>query len=409
MKKAIAVLVVLAALGLVGWKVYRKVTTKGGNHRRQSRALAVEVGAVKKMPMRNLATFTGSLFARYKFIVSPKVPGRLKRLLVDVGDPVERGQLIATLEAEEYGRELEQARAGLLVAKANVRERQSSFEAAKREFDRVSALFKRNIASESEMDAKQSAFRVAEAQCSVAIAQVAHQEAALKAAEVRLSYTRIRAEWEAGDKKRVVGERFVDEGGMLKANEPIVSILDINLLEAVIHVIERDYRHVHVGQEAVITTDAFPDRRFTGRVTRVAPLLKETSRQAQIEIEIANRDLLLKPGMFVRVEIELDRRDDATVVPVGALCRRNGKQGVFVAYAGERKARFVPLKIGIVDQTWAEVAAPRLSGWVVTLGQHLLGDNSDISVPGRASGPWAPRKPAAASPKTPGPRKGARP
>ncbi len=102
----------------------------------------------------------------------------------------------------------------------------------------------------------------ADAREKVALAQVNQREAAVKAAEVRLSYSRIVAEWKEGSDERVVGERFVDEGAMLSANAPIVSILDIGRLIAVIQVIERDYSKVRIGQEAVVSTDAYPGRTF---------------------------------------------------------------------------------------------------------------------------------------------------
>ena len=105
---------------------------------------------------------------------------------------------------------------------------------------------------------------------------------------------------------------------------------------ALIDVIERDYPDVGPGQEAVIDTDAFPGREFAGKVTRVAPLLKETSRQARVEIEMPNPERLLKPGMFVRVRIEFDRHENATVVPLAALARRECVGEV------ETRSRFQP-------------------------------------------------------------------
>jgi multidrug efflux pump subunit AcrA (membrane-fusion protein) len=116
----------------------------------------------------------------------------------------------------------------------------------------------------------------------------------------------------------VVPERFVDEGSMMAPNTAIVSVLDIGALTAVIHVIERDYPKIKVGQAATVIADAFPGKAFTGRIIRVAPLLKETSRQARVEIEIPNRESLLAPGMFVRVEIDFSRHDDATLIPLSA-------------------------------------------------------------------------------------------
>jgi multidrug efflux pump subunit AcrA (membrane-fusion protein) len=141
----------------------------------------------------------------------------------------------------------------------------------------------------------------------------------------------------------------------------------------------------------VITTDAFPGRTFKGTLVRIAPLLKEKSRQARVEIEIVNEDLLLKPGMFVKTLLEFDRRKDATVIPVASIVKRNDEQGVFVADTDKKTARFVPVRTGIISGAIAEVLDPELEGWVVTLGHHLLEDGAAIILPGKetAEGPTA--------------------
>ncbi|MDP7417329.1 MAG: efflux RND transporter periplasmic adaptor subunit, partial [Desulfobacterales bacterium] len=182
---------------------------------------------------------------------------------------------------------------------------------------------------------------------------------------------------------RVVGERFVDEGAMLAPNTPIISILDIGVLTAVIHVIERDYPKVRIGQEAVITSDAYPGRRFYGKVARLAPLMKETSRQARVEIEIINENQLLKPGMFARVLIEFEKRDAVTVVPPGAIVKRGGNQGVFVPIEQKGTVRFVPVTVGVVNEDQVEIVSPLQAKNVVSVGQHLLEDGSAILLQGK--------------------------
>jgi RND family efflux transporter MFP subunit len=174
-------------------------------------------------------------------------------------------------------------------------------------------------------------------------------EAALKMADVRLSYTKIRVPENNIHGYRVVGERYVDEGAMLSANQPIATILDISKLIGAIYVIERDYPKIKQGFEADITTDAFPGQAFKGKVVRIAPMLKEKSREARIEIEVPNPEKLLKPGMFVRVQIQFDQHENATVVPTGALVKRDGTEGIFLADLGAKKATFVPVTVGIIN------------------------------------------------------------
>ncbi len=396
MKKLVLTLVVGAALclaALLGWRIYAKVkearAEAGGGGKRSGRrgngaAVAVEISPVRKATVRDIARFTGSLFPRSRFIVAPKVAGRLEKLTVDVGSPVKPGQLIAELDDGEYAQQVEQARAELAVAKATVAECKSALDVAARELERVRTLREKKVASESEFDEVQARHTACGAKRKVALAEVARREAALKTTEVRLSYTRIHVSWRNAAETRVVGERFVDEGTMLNANAPIVSILDNSVMTAVIDVIERDYPKVRIGQTATIATDAFPGHEFSGKIVRIAPLLKETSRQARVEIEIPNPERLLKPGMFARARIEFDRHEKATVVPVAALARREGRVGVFLADTKEMKARFVPLKLGITGGELAEIIKPPLSGQVVTMGHHLLEDGAAIRLPEEA-------------------------
>lgn len=387
MKKAIAILIALAALGLLGWRIYLKVRPgEEAEARRGGRALAVEVQPVARRTLRDVAEFTGTLLPRSQFVIAPKVSGRLERLEVNFGDEVRSGDPIAVLDSAEYAQEVAQARAALQVSRAGLVDARSALGVAQREFDRASELRDQQVASEAELDQARARLDAAQAEFDVAEAQIEQRDAALKAAEVRLSYTSIQAAWvdgqdQPGDAPRLVAERFVDEGAMLRANEPIVSIVDLSRVLAVIQVIERDFPNVRVGQAATITVDAHPDRQFTGHIVRVAPVLREESRQARVEIEIPNPERLLAPGMFARARIQFAQHDGATAVPVAALVRRDGQQGVFRADLEAGTAHFVPVRTGILEDGWIEILEPALDGVVVTLGQHLLEEGAAILVP----------------------------
>ena len=384
-KKLIITIIILTGLGLIGWQIYQKASAarKGLKVERRNVPVAVEVVPIKKASIREVGSFTGSLYPLSEFIMAPKIAGRLEKLLVHIGDKVKGGQLVAVLDDDEYRQQVIQAKAELEVARANLQERRSTIENAKREYERTKALRKKKIASESQLDAAESEFKTQQAKLKVATAQISQKEAALKMAKVRLSYAQIKVTENNSNGYKVVGERFVDEGAMLAPNTPIVSILDIEKLIAAIHVIGRDYPKIKPGMEAVISTDAFPGRTFTGKVVRIAPFLKEKSREARVEIEIPNVQKLLKPGMFARVHIQFDEHDNATVVPVAALVKRNGLQGVFVVDPQEQKARFIPVTVGIVNGIQAEVLNPVITGAVVTLGHHLLEDGNPIILPNK--------------------------
>ena len=384
-KKFIITIIILSGISILGWQIYQKASDskKGFNHQRRNVPVAVEVAPVKKASIREIGSFTGSLYPLSKFIMAPKIAGRLEKLLVNIGDTIKCGQLVAVLDDDEYRQQVIQAKAELEVARANYQERESTIENAKREYERTKALRKKKIASESQLDAAESEFKTQQAKLKVATAQISQKEAALEMAKVRLSYARIKVTENNNSGYKVVGERFVDEGAMLAPNTPIVSIIDIEKLIAAIHVIGRDYPKIQAGQEAVISTDAFPGCTFKGKVIRIAPILKEKSREARVEIEIPNVQKLLKPGMFVRVHIQFDVHDNATVVPVAALVKKNGNQGVFIADLKENKARFIPVTVGIVNGIQAEVLSPVITGAVVTLGHHLLEDGNSIILPNK--------------------------
>ena len=141
--------------------------------------------------LRTWDIFSGSLYAFSKFVVAPKIAGRLKEIRVNIGDRVSGGQLLAVLDDDEYRQQAVQAEAELEVARATLQERRNVLENARREYQRTLALREKKIASESQLDTAASEFKTQEAKEKVAVAQVAQKEAALAAAKVRLSYARI--------------------------------------------------------------------------------------------------------------------------------------------------------------------------------------------------------------------------
>lgn len=369
-------------LVLFGWQLFVRIgaTREEASTPPTARPVAVEVAAVRQADIRDVGVFTGSLLPASKFVLAPKIAGRLDSILVNIGDRVEPGQLVAVLDDEEYRQQVVQAGAELDVARASVEEVRTTLDRSRRDFERTIELHRRKIASESQLDAAESDYNTLQARLRVATAQVAQKEAALRIAGVRLRYTQIEVPQENQRRISVVGERFVDEGALLAPNTPIVSILDITRLNAVIHVIERDYAKIEPGLEAIVTTDAYPGEIFTGHVARIAPVLKEQSRQARVEIEVPNEQMRLKPGMFVRTRIQFAVHENATVVPVSAIVTRNGTQGVFIADRQTASARFVPVTLGIITQDRAQVLEPALTGEVITLGIHLMVDGTAITI-----------------------------
>ncbi|MGC9453752.1 MAG: efflux RND transporter periplasmic adaptor subunit [Phycisphaerae bacterium] len=387
MKRLIAGVIALAVIGALGWLIYQRATEQpdlpGGPGRR---AVAVETHPVVRRNIHNVAQFTGTLIPDSHVVVAPKVSGRLEELAVNIGDMVRNGDLIAVLDSAEYDQDVAQATAELQVAEANLADSRSNLDLARRDFERAQQLREERVISESDLDQARAKYEAAVARHQVDQAQIKQRQAALEAARVRQSYTRIHATWTGDESPRLVAQRYVDAGTMLRANDPIVSIVDIDPVTAVIYAIERDYPHIDVGQEATVHSDARPERTFTGLVARKAPVLREQSRQGRVEVEIPNSEHLLAPGMFVRVNIELEMHEDAVAIPSAALSRRNGQQGVFVVGGEGKKVSFVRVTTGISEGPWVEIVEPELTGEVVTLGHHLLEDGADVTVVGSDTG-----------------------
>ncbi len=389
-------LLVVLLVALLLWRVGKVMFSKDNRGGMRQPAVAVMISPIEKGLIRDVGQFSGTLIPKSQFVVAPKVSGKLKKLYVNIGDRVIRGQVVAQLDDEEYRQQVLQAEADLKVARANFEEARNALELAKKDFERARTLHQRGIYSDSQLDVARAQYQSREAAYKVAEAQVANREAALETARVRLSYTKIIATWESGSEIRYVGERFVDEGALLSVNTPIISIVELQPITAVIYATEKEYFRIQVGQPVEVSSSVFSGKIFFGRVVRVAPLLKETSRQARVEIDIPNEDGLLKPGMFVNVEIEFARKENATLIPFGAVVTRRDQQGVFLADLENRKAIFQPVKVGIVEGEKAEIIEPAgLQGFVVTLGQHLLQDGMGIILPEtrKPEGEQNPRRP----------------
>jgi len=375
-------LIVLFALigGTVAWRIVSMEDAP--ESRNQQRPVAVEVSPVEIGSIQDVRRLSGSLSASSEYRVAPRITARLRRLTVDIGDEVEKGQVIALLEDEELREALSEARSELDVARARLDEANSAVEIARRRFERAENLFAERVTSDADVDTARIELLTREAERNVMEAQLRQREAAVRASEIRLSYATISADWEDEIRRRVVGERFVDEGELLSSNDPIVSLLDIDRLRAVVFVTERDYTRLRVGQPARVTTDAYPGRRFDGRITRMSPQFREASRQARVELEILNEGRDLKPGMFVRLDVTLAERENTRIIPYTALLQRDGTRGVFLADRENMTVKFQPLRVGIIEGNAAEILEPEnLTGYVVTLGQNLLSDGSAITIP----------------------------
>lgn len=340
----------------------------------------VEVADIEKGPIRSLRTYSGALEPQASFIVSPKIGGRLEAMLVDIGDSVERGAVVARLDDAEYQQDMAQMEADLLVARANLGQAISALEIARRAMERAQTLSDRGVASDAELDAARSQLLAREAGVEVQQAQITRAQAAVEAARIRLGYAEVEALWADNDARRVVAERFVDEGQTVTANTPLLQIVDIDPLSGVFFVTEMEYAYLEIGQQVEVRTDAYPDRKFAGSIERIAPVFRVNSRQARVEITVPNDDLRLKPGMFIRANVEVRLEENATIVPAESIVKRSETQGIFLVTPDGQHAQWIPVSVGIRDGDRVQLIGEELEGRVVTLGQQLIESGSSITI-----------------------------
>jgi RND family efflux transporter MFP subunit len=367
---------------LLGWGIYQRLEAlKEDAPARADRPPApVEVAAIGHGAIELLRTFTGTLEARAEFLVAPKVSGRVEQLNLELADEVGRGQVVAVLDDAEYVQAVARAQADLEVALASNAEADSLLKIAERELRRIDDLRGRGVSSESQRDVAKADQLAKQAQVKVTTARIASAEADLGAARIRLGYTQVSADWRGGNERRVVAERYVDEGETVAANAPLLRIVELDPITAVFYVTERDYARLKPGQHASLSTDAFPGERFSAEIERIAPVFRESTRQARVELRVANPEQRLKPGMFARATVMLDRVERAVIAPEQALTTRDGRVGLFLVGADGTSVTWQEVEPGIRQDGRVQLIGAELSGRVVILGQQLLGDGATIRI-----------------------------
>ena len=377
----IAFLTVGALLYGLGIGPFNEGAAKGQQRegkRRRGKAVSVKVAKVRIGDVEEKLSYVGSLMPNASVQVAPKIAGRVEKLFVRVGDLVKEGQIVAKLEKDELVEGLKEAEASLKVYEATLKGKEAELSDIKRKLERSKILFEKDLIAREAVDTLETQVLSAVAQVELTKAQMAQMKARLVNSRIRLNYAEVISPF-AG----YVGKRFVDRGALVNPSTPLVSIVDISSVKVDISVVERDYRKISSGQLAGVTADAFPGRRFQGRVARVAPVLDQETRTAEVEIELPNPSGNLKPGMFARAEIVVQRRRGVLLVPEGAQVRTPKGYGVFKVSNKGSKVKLVSVKTGIGHKGWVEIEGSLQPGdRVVTLGSNLLRDGQKVTVIG---------------------------
>ncbi len=323
-------------------------------------AVAVETAKVEVRELDRMVEAVGTLDPNEEVTITNQVDSTVDKIFVDLGDAVRQGQVIAQLDTRELELAVNQqaaalqqelARLGLADMNAvvdesttsQVRQAEAAFEEARIRLDRVKQLTTEGVVSKQQLDEQQARFDIAGAALRSAgetvrniRATIAARKAALALSEKKLADARITTPI-AG----YVKDRLVTEGQYLRANTPVVTIVQSSPLKLRVEVPESAIGSVRAGRPVQFQVDAFPDRTFEGKISRLSPAVNQQSRTLKLEVLVVNPAAILKPGLFARVTIRTDRTDKALVVPADAVFSFAGLEKIFVVENGKVAERIV--------------------------------------------------------------------
>lgn len=312
LKKIIIVVVILLIAAGGGYAYWRMSDT--------NKEPAYLTTPVTKGNVRQVVASTGTLQAVVTVVVGSQVSGTIEKLSADFNSKVEAGQVVAQLNQDKFKAAVDQARANLLAAQATLAKNKVTVADALRTLERNRELRKRDVMAQSELDASQTAYDAAVAQLEVSQAQISQAQAALNQNMVDLNNTVIRSPVDG-----MVISRSVDVGQTVAASlsAPTLFTIANDLAKMEVHtsVDEADVGNVSEGQEVSFTVDAFPVRRFRGKVHQVrnAPTTVQNVVTYDAVVRIDNKEMLLKPGMTANVQFLVSEKEDVLTVPNMAL------------------------------------------------------------------------------------------
>ncbi|MEW6585798.1 MAG: efflux RND transporter periplasmic adaptor subunit [Nitrospirota bacterium] len=370
MKKVLLILIAIAfvAGGFFLYKYLTKPETK-----------VLETARVTKGSIRGVIVETGIIKSQVGAVVKigARATGTIVRMLVKIGDPVKKGQLVAMIDDREILKQIEQQKAALASARntieqieltypERIQEAKANYDYAKITHERETELLKHDYTTKDSVDRARSQSESTEAnlkrlqseyktQLSIAKANAANIEAQLKQQETVLTYTRIYSPLEGvvSDVTAQEGETIV--AGLQVAN--LVTVLDPAMLEMWIYVDETDIGRVKAGQQADYSVDTYPDRIFHGSIQKIypQPVVKENIVYYLAILEVSREDAaFLKPEMTTHVKITFSEKKDILTAPNAAIKFEEGKQVVY-RVIGPHKVEKVVIETGLRGEDATEV------------------------------------------------------
>jgi RND family efflux transporter MFP subunit len=354
-----------------------------------SKGYEVRVASVSRVyPAQLLSRLkaSGYVVAQRKADVAAKVTGQLIAIMVQEGSVVRKGQVLARLESADASAQVDQVRSNLSAARARVEQIKADLVNISLDFERKKKLVSTGSVSRAEYDAVQSRYLSAKASLEAAQADVQSSAAALRVAEVTLSYYEIRSPFDAVvlTKNADVGDIITPFGAAANAKAAVVSIADLSSLQVEVDVSESNIGLVKVGLPCDILLDALPDERFQGVVDTIVPTVDKSKATVLVKVRFSKSDPRILPEMSAKVgfltkalsEGELRPR---TMVSISALQGSGNLRYAFVVK--DNRVYKKEVKTGTVIGDMAEVTVGLMpSDTVVITPPKGLKDNSKIMI-----------------------------
>jgi HlyD family secretion protein len=387
----------------------------GLNASRSESATSVRLEAVEHRSLVATVTASGQVEPTRTVDISADITGRIINLPVDEGDWVEQGELLVRIDPSQYEAGVARSRAGLSSAEASALQAEANRNQAVRALDRSMELKGRDstLVSDEQLEQAQTSYDVAEAILTSAQHQVEQARAALQEAEEQLAKTVLRAPM-SGQITRLVVEQgeVAVPGTFSRETGLLMTVSDLSVIQVNVRVDETDVVRLHLGDSTEIEIDAYADRPFTGRVTRIARSAVRvaaaggTGDQAvdyDVEITLDDPPADIRPDLSATAKIVTATRDSALSIPIIALTVREHKpistetapadttevetEGVFIVLEGI--AQFHPVTVGIAGEEHFEVIEGLSLGDTIVAGPYQtirdLRDSSRVRETGASS------------------------
>lgn len=357
MKRFLLLLVIagLAGGGYYGYRYHYKAPNQQAQAKgvasAQNPAIPVEVGTIELATVAEEVEALGTLAADESIIIASEIAGRVVALGFREGERVSKDQDLVKLDTAILDAELKQAQADLSLARDT--------------YDRNRSLVQRGAGTQVALEQ--------------ATAQLASQEARVQLVQSKLAQATIKAPFTG-----VVGLRSVGVGDYISVGKPLVALTNIDPIKVDFRVPEIFLTRLKVGQPVQLKVDAVPDRPFTGQIFAIDPVVDVNGRAVKLRAKVPNADLVLKPGLFARITIVVDKRDDALLVPETAVVPDGLGKTVFIIENG--KAKRVPVELGKRLTGKVEVVKGLKPGMqIVTAGQMRLREGSTVAIKEKAA------------------------